>query len=320
MASNQKHEDHDPPMSSEPGLGLDDIWSSIGPGGLQPNQPPPPTIRPYDPLAKDRPVRSHDRGLPRPGVEPMSMNEPSQDAATQGPRKDPAVDPTDQLRDELRLGVRMIEALENQMQRAERLVKLEEEASESLAARLNTVNSIDTRLEEIEATVATIERRLDRQAAAKQDAGSRSGSLSIDEIHGSDREAGESTRVASSDSGMQDQVRSIRDDLRRELEAICSATSSLAEIVEQADRTERILRGTLENASGLRSDSGSPAWTVSSILRRLAEEFDARSEEAQDASGPATHEDDPALVVEVDATNESVKASSAATFAGRSID
>ena len=48
------------------------------------------------------------------------------------PSNDVGSDPTEHLRDELRLGVRMIEALENQMKRAENLVRLGEDVSQAL--------------------------------------------------------------------------------------------------------------------------------------------------------------------------------------------
>jgi len=309
MAPNDNNEDRDHPTSLEPETGLDDIWSSIGPGGTRPGDSTPPTIRPYDLMAKDLLARSHDRGLPTPGVEPMSMSEPSPDPHPRRPKMEDGSDPTDHLRDELRLGVRMIEALENQMQRAERLIRLEEEASRTLADRMNTVDSIDTRLEEIEATVATVERRLERQASGSQETAPRSGSLSINDVEDSENGPTESE---SPDREMLERAQSIRSDLRRELEAICTATASLAEVVEQANRTEQILRGTLETASGKRSDSDSPAWTVSSILRRLAEEFDVQSTDVDGASGKTSTEGKAPLIMEIDATNESVSPPSGA--------
>lgn len=304
MASNDQHEDRSDPDPIESVTGLDAVWSSIGPGRTDAVDDTPPTIRPYDPLTRP-PATSRDleRRLPIAGVEPMPMSESEPNRSERPGNTDDVADPTaDRLRDELRLGARMIEALENQIGRAERLIRLEEQASTRLSDRMHATDSVDTRLEEIEATLSTIERRLDRQASTRQPGTPRSGSLSI----GTDHEPAGSD---SADHEVLERARSIRGELRRELEAICSATASLAEVVEQAGRTEQLLRGTLEAAGGVGSESGSPKWSVSSILRRLAEEFDLQAGTTDAATGDGTAERRSNLVVEVDATNETVASS-----------
>lgn len=269
---------------NETGPDLEDVWSSIGPGSGTSTSDAPPTIRPYD-LSGDRQHALHrESDRTAPGVEPANMNRTP-------PDQSPTTAATDDLRDELRLGVRMIEALESQLQRAERLVRLEEEASRRLEARLDAIDSIDDRLEEIEATVNTIERRLERKTSRGEEHGPRSGSLSIGDV---DAETPADDPI---DHRLLEQARTIQQDLRRELEAICTASATLTEVVEQADRTEATLRGTLETVSTSGSDGGSAAWTVSSILRRLASEFDVQGE------GPASP---PRSVVEIETTGDSM--------------
>ena len=306
MASNDNDEDPARPSSLEPETGLDEVWSTIGPGGHGPADDPPPTPRPYDPSSEDQAAWIHHRDLHQPGAEPMPMSEASPDPIQQSPKIRESSEPADQLRDELRLGVRMIEALENQMKKAEHLIQLEEQASRDLMDRISSVDSIDTRLEEIEATISTVERRLERQAPGNRESRPRSGSLSIDGVQEAENRSPEPTGSTSPDRVLLESAKSVRSDLRRELEAICQATASLAEVVEQANRTERILRSTLETVSGVRSDSGSPAWTVSSILRRLAEEFDVQSVKADDPPVKQDITDTPPLIVEIDATNDLV--------------
>lgn len=266
---------------------LQDIWSSIGPGSGTTKSDTPPTIRPYDLRGDGQGARHRESGHSSPGVEPVNMTQPTPDQSPTTPT--PAA--ADDLRDELRLGVRMIEALESQLQRAERLVRLEEEASRRLEARLAAIDSIDDRIEEIEATVSTIERRLERKTSSGQNHGPRSGSLSIGDAND------ETPADDPIDQELLEQARTIQHDLRRELQAICTASATLTEVVEQADRTEATLRGTLETVSISGSETGSAAWTVSSILRRLASEFDVQAE------GSASP---PPSVVEIETTGDSM--------------
>lgn len=288
MARDDNQAPRDESTTTEPDTGLGDVWSSIGPGSGISDTKTPPTIRPYDLHRPGRTDRHQERGRSSPGVEPVNMTELPPDT----PSTTPTTDAADDLRDELRLGVRMIEALESQLRRAERLVRLEEEASRRLEARVDAIEAIDDRLEEIEATVTTIERRLERTTRDHDlNPGPRSGSLSI----GDAEDVAPPARPI--DQDLSDRARTIQHDLRRELEAICTASATLTEIVEQADRTEAALRGTLETVGTTDGDPGSPGWTIASVLRRLASEFDVQAER------PTTP---PRPVVEIETTGETI--------------
>jgi hypothetical protein len=327
---------------------FDDIWSSIGPGRVPGQGEGPPTIRPSDlvepPLFSPAPITmtapTLEKDLPVTETNP-SLTTPS----------DPTSTP-DALREELRIGVRMLQALDAQFKRAESLIQSEEEAArrveeaiERLSRRFESIETgsvvaagvdageiertataaverittaaddaarqlhdrldrfvaLDTRLDELDATLKTVERRLERLSS---DAGSTtststiptttsSGSLSIEPritdptsvrptgttLDDSDPELAATIRLQL----LVDRGEEVRRELRSDLEAICTASATLVEIVERASETERALRGTLETAAtpSTRSagdgdgDASTTNWSVASILRRLADEFDA---------------------------------------------
>ena len=201
------------------------------------------------------------------------------------------------LRAELKVGVRMMKALELQLDRAERILRLEADATqradetverlqremrhldgsasdplagtgnhESIMHRLEglardlgaRLDSQAVRLAEIDATVTTLERRIDRMN--DDSSSTSSGSLSL------------ATPVSSPGH--------VSGELRDELEGIRRASASLAEAVEAADRTDAALRRTLDAATSRMAtgsqDARTPTtWSLTTILRRLADEFDA---------------------------------------------
>jgi len=98
-----------------------------------------------------------------------------------------------------------------------------------------------------------------------------------------------------------DRGEEVRRELRSDLEAICTASASLVEIVERASETERTLRGTLEAdaarpiAGATDDDRAAAGWSIASILRRLADEFDA-NESATTSTPPTASAPAAALV------------------------
>ena len=69
----------------------------------------------------------------------------------------------------------------------------------------------------------------------------------------------------------------VRRELRADLEAICTASATLAEVVDRATQTESNLRGTVDSATAGSRPSPDGEWAVASILRRLADEIDVES-------------------------------------------
>jgi hypothetical protein len=327
---------------------FDDIWSSIGPGRVPGRGEGPPTIRPSD-LVEPSLVSPTPITMTAPPLEkdlPVTETNPNLTTPT-----DPTSTP-DALREELRIGVRMLQALDAQFKRAESLIQSEEEAArrveeaiERLSRRFESIETgsvvaagvdageiertataaveritsaaddaarqlhdrldrfvaLDTRLDELDATLKTVERRLERLS---NDPGSTtsttpttipttttSGSLSIEPrvtdpttvrptgttLDDSDPELAATIRLQL----LVDRGEEVRRELRSDLEAICTASATLVEIVERASETERALRGTLETAASPSTpsvgdgDAGTTNWSVASILRRLADEFDA---------------------------------------------
>lgn len=248
--------------------GLTPVSSSIGPGGSA----WPPSIRPAEASsdAEDAEAR-----------ESMSM-----DRTPIEPKTDEPASPAD-LREHLKLGARMISALESQLLRATRLLRDQQDASQALDRRLSAMASLDVRVEEIEAAVATLERRVDH--AIEGDASPhRSGSLSLPGLEDSNAGPGNDVPAEGGE---------IRETLRLEVDAVRRLTGTLAELVERATRTETSLREALAAAGNDEPDSKTPEWTVASVLRRLADEIDVES------AGTTETEN---VVVEVDATNETI--------------
>lgn len=331
----------DPP-ADESAPALDGIWSSIGPGRVPDHGEGPPTIRPTD-LAATVPTgigyqSRQDRILPAEPEKDLLVTE-------QTPPTD-SDSAADALRDELRIGVRMLQALESQFTRAESLIRREEDAAaraedaiDRLGRRLDSIDTatavatdvdagavgravdealtridtaaddvarrlhdrlarfvdLDTRLDELDATLQTVERRITRiDENANNDPTpttgitptASSGSLSVEPRaeaslptpHGSDPSS-ETVAALARLQLLIDRGDEVRQELRRDLEAICTASATLVEVVEQAATTERTLRGTLDQATpgtdAHRDEHAPEGWTVASILRRLADEFDA---------------------------------------------
>ncbi len=336
---------------------FDDIWSSIGPGRVPGQGEGPPTIRPSDlvepslvsptpitmtapPLEKDLPVTETNPNLTNP-TDPASAS--------------------DALREELRIGVRMLQALDAQFKRAESLIQSEEEAArrveeaiERLSRRFESIETgsvvaagvdageiertataaveritsaaddaarqlherlerfvaLDTRLDELDATLNTIERRVERLSehpaptetiTATPVTTASSGSLSVEPrvtiatatgttLDATNPELATTIRLQL----LIDRAEEVRGDLRQDLEAICTASASLVEMVEKASETEQALRGSIETATARSMVSHgeigteTTGWSVASVLRRLADEFDVNQPSKRSISVPAS--------------------------------
>ena len=218
------------------------------------------------------------------------------------------------LREELKVGVRMMKALEMQLARAERVIQLESDATrradetmerlqresetladlgrrsdershdqaqvmhrlEGLARDLgNRMDAQAVRIAELDATMTTLERRIDLLAGESASSATSSGSLSLP-----------SPTNESED-----------DRFRDELENVRRVSASLAEAIEAAEHTDASLRSTLATATSLDlkgpgNDEAAATWSLTTMLRRLADEFDAaatlRSSPSKIASDPST--------------------------------
>lgn len=218
------------------------------------------------------------------------------------------------LREELKVGVRMMKALEMQLARAERAIQLESDAThradetlERLQRENETLAELDrrsdershdqakimqrleglardlgarldaqaVRIAELDATMTTLERRIDLLTGESASSGTSSGSLSLP-----------SPATESED-----------DRFRDELEHVRRVSASLAEAVEAAERTDATLRSTLATATSLdlkgpANDEAATTWSLTTMLRRLADEFDAaatlRSSPSRTVLDPST--------------------------------
>ena len=204
------------------------------------------------------------------------------------------------LREELKVGVRMMKALESQLERAERVIRLETDAAcradetldrlqrgtdaleamrrhqearsqdetqavlriEGLATDLGArLDAQAARIAELDATMSTLERRLDRLTDDGATSATSSGSLSLT-----------ATPTESTDDRHPE-------GLRMELEAVRRVSASLAEAVEAAERTDERLKRTLDAAANLdrgtaTRDAAPNAAGIATILRKLADEFE----------------------------------------------
>lgn len=231
------------------------------------------------------------------------------------------------LREEMRVGVRMMKALEVQLQRAERVLQEEVEASrraDDAVARLRretvtrTTEAPDdttptsnaavqneqfmrrleglakdvggrldaqaVRIAELDATMSTLERRIDHLLSGPPatPTSTSSGSLSVSP------DPTNSSIVPPSEPLGED-LSKLRHEIRRELEGVRRASGSLADAIEAAERTETVLRSTLAVATDIeasKSGEGATSWSITSVLRRLADEFEAAANGS--ASEPAT--------------------------------
>ena len=234
---------------------MNDIWSSIGPGHPESGDDGPPTIRPRD----------------LPATNPNSQ--PEKDLNTVStPALSDANEPREAMRDELRIGVRMLEALDLQLKRAEQIIQQQEEAarladqaSTRLAARLTEFKSVS------ESSMASGSLSLDSHPTA--------GSTFDPKIEES---AVELTRIIEA-------AAAIRTDFRDDLAAVTAAADSLADAVTQAGDMEASLRSTITSADAMTMPGvptpAAPIESVADVLRRLAREFDAVSAEASETSG-----------------------------------
>ncbi len=241
---------------------MTDIWSSIGPGRTDLRDEGPPTIRPRD----------------LPGTMPISLPEKDLNTVSTPASSEPApVETREALREELRIGVRMLEALDLQLNRAEQIIQQQEEA-----ARLadQATSKLTNRLAEFQS--------LTRVPMA-------SGSLSVEPrlTNGptSNSQIEEST---SNLTRMIEAASSIRTDFRDDLSAVAAAAASLADAVEGAAGMEQLLRATISEAKIVHSNEGPTASaaieSIADVLRRLAQEFDAASADAATPSSTILHE------------------------------
>lgn len=300
---------------------LADIWSSIGPGGHRSaaDDGGPPTIRP-----DDHTVRSERARPARPPSSPDEKVDPHVTEST-NPRT-PATSTSDSeissgLRDELRIGVRMIKALDAQLKQAEASIRRHEEATRraeevrvdpaeverttneslrritelaeriivDLEGRVARQAEMDTRLDELDAALATVERRMDRMEVDPRPATTalddvRSGSLAVDDQN---TPGAGTTPTPGSTAALVNRAEELRRELRTDLEAICAASATLAEIVDRATQTESILRRTLETTETDRRPSGADDGRIATVLRRLADEID-RTPGSQTEDRPAS--------------------------------
>lgn len=288
-----------------------EIWSSIGPGGHHSvaDDGGPPTIRPDDHVIRPAPHRSLSPSpLPTEKVEsPVTESANPRNPST--PASEEVV--SRGLRDELRVGVRMIKALDAQLKQAETSIRRHEEAIRraeevridpaeverttnealrrindlteriivDLEARIARQAEMDTRLDELDAALTTLERRVDRMDADPQSMRSASKNLTSGSLAVDDQEPSVSSgNLRGSDfEGLVKRGDDLRRELRTDLEAICSASASLAEIVDRANQTESILRSTIETTTEDRSSSTGDDQRIATLLRRLADEIDRTS-------------------------------------------
>ena len=252
-----------PSETMAPELVMNDIWSSIGPGRLEPGDDGPPTIRPRD-LPETLPTFSPEKEL-------NTVSTPASNDASSSESREA-------LRDELRIGVRMLEALDLQLKRAEHVIQQQEDA-----ARL--ADQATARL----ADQLTAFESLSQGSMA-------SGSLSVEprvkvnpnldsQIEASTAEL---TRIIQA-------ATSIRADFRGDLSAVTAAAASLAETVEQAGDMERLLRSAITEAKPASGPgmptAGGAIESMADVLRRLAREFDDASGTV--ASPPSTTSYEP---------------------------
>ena len=313
---------------------LGKIWSSIGPGRAPDG---PSTIRPSELKPPIRPSIEKDSN---------PVNHISDDATTNAPTPNTTTDVENGIREELRVGVRMIKALDAQLKRAETLIRLQEEssrraeittrilteqvdgsenripsnpaadtstiqiASDAAIERISSVTeqavrglhdrlerfvSLDPRLDEFDAALSTIERRIDRvgehtpsSAPAKainlQSRTLSVGGMSLDV----DPSIPDWPTPPTSEEPLLEQpflsvhllierADEVRRELRADLEAICTASETLVEIVDRAAQTESILRETVDSVNANSPSNPEGDWGVAAILRRLADEIDVES-------------------------------------------
>lgn len=230
--------------------GMSDIWSSIGPGRPTNEIEGPPTIRPIDDPGRADPKNRTPMTSPTPNID-----------LTGTPTNRPADTPagtSDAIRDELRIGVRMLEALELQLKRAEELITAQSEVTR----RAELAN------ERLEATLA--------QAAAPATTATTT-----------DPSTDENTAATTTVELRQilDRASDLRRDFHGDLSAVAKATSALMEAVEIAAGTERTLRSAIGEAERTTPATGTPgigaaAESIGEVLRRLAREFDAAADSA----------------------------------------
>jgi hypothetical protein len=238
---------------------MNDIWSSIGPGRPDSGDDGPPTIRPRD-LPGTTPDSSPEKDLNPVSTPAFSDADESREA----------------MRDELRIGVRMLEALDLQLKRAEQIIQRQEEA---------------TRLAD-QASTRLADRLTEFKSASETSMAS--GSLSLDShparVSTSDPQIEESTAEL---TRIIEAAAAIRTDFRDDLAAVTTAAASLADAVTQAGEMEASLQSTITSADAATPSVGStPAASIESVadvLRRLAREFDAASAEASATSPPVSH-------------------------------
>ena len=129
---------------------LQGIWSSIGPGRVPDRGEGPPTIRPTD-LQATMPAKIGDNHT-QDGILPADLEKDLLVTVPTNPTNTDSA--SEALREELRIGVRMLQALEAQFTRAESLIRREEDAATRAE---DAITRLGERLESIDDAPATTE-------------------------------------------------------------------------------------------------------------------------------------------------------------------
>ena len=242
------------------GGGMNDIWSSIGPGRPTNEIEGPPTIRPID-----DPGRAETKNR-------ILMTSPTPNPASTGISATTPTTTSDAIRDELRIGVRMLEALELQLKRAEDLIAAQSEVTrraELASERLEKTLAKTAAMPSTDASNSIHDARpMDPEA---------SGTPSSDDI---------TTTAATATIELRQilgHASAMRRDFHGDLSAVTKATAALVKAVEIATGTERTLRNAIGEAkrstpTGTAPGIGAAAESIGEVLRRLAREFDVAAE------------------------------------------
>jgi hypothetical protein len=250
------------------GGGMNDIWSSIGAGRPTNEIEGPPTIRPID-----DPGRAETKNR-------IPMTSPTPNPASTGISATTPTTTSDAIRDELRIGVRMLEALELQLKRAEDLIATQSEVTrraELASERLETTLA-KTNAPAITETTAT---------PSGDPSNSNNRSRPVDpRVSGTPSSDGVTTTAATATIELRQilgHASTMRRDFHGDLSAVTKATAALVEAVEIAAGTERTLRNAIGEAerstpTGTAPGIGAAAESIGEVLRRLAREFDVAAE------------------------------------------
>jgi len=268
------HEDVNAPDTVDRDVGgMNDIWSSIGPGRPTNEIEGPPTIRPIDDPGRTKEKNRTPMTPPTPNID-LTGN-------ASNPPADGQVGTSDAIRDELRIGVRMLEALELQLKRAEDLI----------AAQSETTRRAELASERLEAALERTNSPMNTEPAKPASTDAKMAATATVELR-----------------QILHHANSMRRDFHGDLSAVAKATAALVESVEIAAGTERTLRNAIGEADRTTPTTKAPgigaaAESIGEVLRRLAREFDAAADSSVAISTPPTPTPAPAVTPEpVDAT------------------